>query len=171
MYSNGEYVAQDEEEAAKWLRLAAEQGDTDAQSMFGLMCANGEGVVKNDEEAVEWLLLAAEKGNSCAQASLGLIFGEGLGVIQDSVQAHKWFKVSTVNGDEEEILLAIQYMDALEGEMTPDEIAEAILFFWSSPVKPSMRFINDTFIGLPLQFCLHGTFLLQIVEVLQEQHP
>jgi len=28
-----------------------------------------------------------------------------------------------VNGDEEEILLAIQYMDALEGEMTPDEIA------------------------------------------------
>ena len=125
MYSNGEYVAQDEEEAAKWLRLAAEQGDTDAQSMFGLMCANGEGVVKNDEEAVEWLLLAAEKGNSCAQSSLGLIFGEGLGVIQDSVQAHKWFKVSTMNGDEEEILLAIQYMDALEGEMAPDEIEEA----------------------------------------------
>ena len=30
-----------------------------------------------------------------------------------------------MNGDEEEILLAIQYMDALEGEMTPDEIAEA----------------------------------------------
>ena len=30
-----------------------------------------------------------------------------------------------MNGDEEEILLAIQYMDALEGEMTPDEIVEA----------------------------------------------
>ena len=30
-----------------------------------------------------------------------------------------------MNGDEEEILLAIQYMDALEGEMAPDEITEA----------------------------------------------
>jgi len=30
-----------------------------------------------------------------------------------------------VNGDEEEILLAIQYMDAIEGEMTPNQIAEA----------------------------------------------
>ena len=30
-----------------------------------------------------------------------------------------------MNGDEEEILLAIQYMDAIEGEMTPDQIAEA----------------------------------------------
>ena len=107
------------------MRLAAEQGHAGAQSMFGLMCADGEGVVKNDEEAVEWLLLSAEQGNACAQSSLGVIFGEGLGVIQDSVQAHKWFKVSTVNGDEEEILLAIQYMDALEGEMTPDEIVEA----------------------------------------------
>ena len=53
------------------------------------------------------------------------MYDNGLGVEQDYVQAHKWFKVSTVSGDEEEILLAIQYMDAIEGEMTPDQIAEA----------------------------------------------
>ena len=56
---------------------------------------------------------------------LMLIFGLRLGVLQDYVQAHKWFKISTVNGDEEGILLAIQYMEAIEGEMTPNQIAEA----------------------------------------------
>ena len=35
MYSDGEYVAQDEEEAAKWLRLATEQGHVAAQCMLG----------------------------------------------------------------------------------------------------------------------------------------
>ena len=36
MYANGEGVAQDYEEAVKWYRLAAEQGDTQAQSGLGL---------------------------------------------------------------------------------------------------------------------------------------
>ena len=30
-----------------------------------------------------------------------------------------------MSGDEEEILLAIQYMDAIENKMTPAQIAEA----------------------------------------------
>ena len=35
MYSNGECVVKDDEEAAKWIRLAAEQGHVDAQCMIG----------------------------------------------------------------------------------------------------------------------------------------
>ena len=35
MYQDGQGVAQDDAEAVKWFRLAAEQGDADAQSNLG----------------------------------------------------------------------------------------------------------------------------------------
>jgi hypothetical protein len=35
MYDNGEGVLEDDKEAVKWLRKAAEQGDADAQNNLG----------------------------------------------------------------------------------------------------------------------------------------
>ena len=45
--------AENDQEAVKWFRLAAEQGDADAQYNLGYMYALGEGVAKNDQEAVK----------------------------------------------------------------------------------------------------------------------
>jgi uncharacterized protein len=41
MYDNGNGVVQDYAEAVKWYRLAAEQGNAQAQYNLGLMYANG----------------------------------------------------------------------------------------------------------------------------------
>ena len=52
-------------------RLAAEQGNANAQFNLGLMYANGEGVPEDDAEAVRWYRLAAEQGNANAQSISG----------------------------------------------------------------------------------------------------
>ena len=67
MYANGEGVPQDDAEAVRWYRLAAEQGNAGAQLNLGAMYSNGEGVPQDDAEAVRWYRLAAEQGNAGAQ--------------------------------------------------------------------------------------------------------
>ena len=47
-------------------RLAAEQGDANAQYILGLMYANGEGVPEDDVTAYAWLNIAAAQGQSSA---------------------------------------------------------------------------------------------------------
>ena len=44
MYANGEGVPEDDAEAVRWYRLAAEQGLASAQLNLRFMYANGEGV-------------------------------------------------------------------------------------------------------------------------------
>jgi len=55
-------VTQDDVEAAKWFRKAAEQGDVTSQFIIGSMYSVGEGVPRNYAEAKKWWLLAAKKG-------------------------------------------------------------------------------------------------------------
>jgi TPR repeat protein len=52
-YDNGEGVPQDDAEAVKWYRRAAEQGLADAQVSLGQMYADGKGVLKDDTEAAK----------------------------------------------------------------------------------------------------------------------
>ena len=44
MYAKGKGVLEDDREAVKWTRKAAEQGGASAQNNLGVMCQNGEGV-------------------------------------------------------------------------------------------------------------------------------
>ena len=52
------------------LKVAAEQGDAEAQFSLGVMYDFGEGVPQNDTEAVRWYRMAAEQG-AAAQFNLG----------------------------------------------------------------------------------------------------
>ena len=61
MYAKGQGVPQDYAEALKWYRLAAEQGNANAQDNLGVMYANGHGVPQDDAEAVKWYRLAADR--------------------------------------------------------------------------------------------------------------
>ena len=63
-------VEQDDEEAVRWYRLAAEQGLAWGQYDLGRMYAEGRGVEQDDEEAVRWYRLAAEQGLAEAQEDL-----------------------------------------------------------------------------------------------------
>jgi hypothetical protein len=60
------WIEVDLEEAVRWFRMAAEQGDTNAQNSLGMCFKNGEGVAKDPAKAAEWLLMAAEQGNAKA---------------------------------------------------------------------------------------------------------
>ena len=69
MYGNGNGVPQDDAEAVKWYRLAAEQGDARAQNNLGVSYEFGEGVPQDDVTAHMWWNLAAANGNPAASSS------------------------------------------------------------------------------------------------------
>jgi TPR repeat protein len=106
MYYIGESVAQNVQEAIKWLRLAAEQGNADAQTNLGLMYVNGTFVDSNHQEAIKLFRLAAEQGNAEAQAHLlsmykvdtrtyiRAMYDNGISVEQKEQELFKfnWFK-------------------------------------------------------------------------------
>ena len=52
MYANGTGVPQNNTEAARLYRLAADQGDVQAQSNLGVLHKNGTGVPQDHTEAV-----------------------------------------------------------------------------------------------------------------------
>ena len=62
MYLKGEGVPQDYQEAVKWYRLAAEQGDDGSQFNLGSMYLKGEGVPQDLVQAHKWINLAASQG-------------------------------------------------------------------------------------------------------------
>ena len=60
MYSRGLGVPQNDAEAVRWYRLAAEQGGADAQFNLGAMYAQGRGVAQDLAIAYAWILRAVE---------------------------------------------------------------------------------------------------------------
>ena len=66
-------VAQDDAEATRFFRLAADQGQTDAEYNLGCAYANGTGVARDNGEAVRWLERAAAKGFEGAKTALAQI--------------------------------------------------------------------------------------------------
>ena len=63
MYRSGQGVQQDDKEAVKWYRKAAELGDTGAQKNLGYMYGNGLGVPKDFVKAYMWYHIASESGH------------------------------------------------------------------------------------------------------------
>ena len=57
--TKGHGVPQDYAEARKWYRLAAAQGNAEAQFNLGIMYANGHGVPQDYVQAHKWFNLAA----------------------------------------------------------------------------------------------------------------
>ena len=56
-------VPEDDAEAVKWYRKAAEQGLVIAQFNLGIMYGNGEGIPVNNIKAYMWSSLAKAQGN------------------------------------------------------------------------------------------------------------
>jgi TPR repeat protein len=118
----GDYV-----EAAKWYRLAAEQGIAGAQYNLGVMYDNGEGVSENDAEAAKWYRRAADQGHALAQYNLGLMHDNGEGVPENDAEAVKWYRRAAAQGNAKaQHNLGIMY-DKGEGVLEND--AEAVKWY------------------------------------------
>jgi len=98
MYDNGDGVAEDDAEAAKWYQQAADQGHINAQFNLGVMYANGEGVAENATEAANWYRKAAEQGDYRAQYNLGTLYANGEGVAQNSSECYVWLSLAAMSG-------------------------------------------------------------------------
>ena len=70
-YAAGKGTPQSFEEAAKWYRLAAAQGEAHAQFLLGILYATGKGVPHDPEQSAKWYRQAAEQGVAGAQSRLG----------------------------------------------------------------------------------------------------
>ena len=114
-------IPQDDAEAFKWYRLAAEQGHAVAQYKVGIMYEAGYGVPLDYAEAVKWYRLAAEQGRADAQHNLGVMYASGKGVIQDNVYAHMWFNIAASLGSED----AATNRNIVADSMTAEDISTA----------------------------------------------
>ena len=126
---------EDDAEAVKWYRRAAEQGHAWAQTMLGLKYDTGEGVPEDDVEAVKWYRRAAEQGHALAQSRMGFMYALGEGVPLDDVEAYAWFNISVAQGnkDDEDV------KRRLAESMTPERRARAQELsreYWEAYVLP-----------------------------------
>ena len=118
---DGDGVARDDAEAAKWYRKAAEQGNADAQRSLGFAYKYSEGVTKNYVEAAKWYRKAAEQEDALAQCWLADLYEGGQGVPQDYVEAYKWYNLATALRYDGK---AVDKRDSLAKQMTSEQVAE-----------------------------------------------
>ena len=97
-YLMGRGVKQDNAEATKWFRKAAEQGHARGQANLGLRYGEGRGVPQSDVEALKWFRKAAEQGDGLGQANLGWMYQYGRGVPQSDAEALNWFRKAAWQG-------------------------------------------------------------------------
>ena len=120
-YVTGIGVPQDRAEAVRWLRLAADQGHTQAEDFLGRMPpmgsqratdnvaetelpatlppATGQSPRSGNPFRVPSLRTDAEQGDADAQFNLGVRYDIGLGVPQDDAEAVRWYRLAADQGN------------------------------------------------------------------------
>ena len=71
--SFGRGVPKDDAEAVKWYRLAADQGQANAQFNLGVMYHEGEGVPKDLVQAHVWWNISGASGDEEAKKNLAIV--------------------------------------------------------------------------------------------------
>lgn len=85
-------------EAIRFLRLAAENGQAQAQFRYGKMRYEGDGVPEDKQEGIKFYRLSAAQGNQYAQYYLGLALERGVGVDTNLKEAVKLYLESANSG-------------------------------------------------------------------------
>ena len=75
------------EEAIKWCKLAAEQGNVDALNRLGNYYWNGNKITQDKQEALRFFRLAADQGSAHAQRRIGECYYKGDSVEQNYDEA------------------------------------------------------------------------------------
>lgn len=127
-YEEGASVegGKDYQKAAKWYRLAAEQGLAEAQYQLGYLFYNGNGVTQDYKKAAIWWQRAAEQGLLNAQYNLATLYSLGHGVTKDYVRAHMWANLAAIQGAKNQAgVTAADKRDSIAKKMSSEQIAEA----------------------------------------------
>jgi TPR repeat protein len=92
-YLNGVGIEQDIEQARRWYRKSARQGDDRAMFSLGQMAYDE----KDFSDAQLWFTRASDKGHARSLFWLGKLHWRGLGVPQDRKQAMMFFQKAGAN--------------------------------------------------------------------------
>ena len=115
---------QEIDEAIRMLRMAAEQGQAQAQSFLGSMYFNGRGVKQDLMEALRWLRMAAEQGLPEAQSYIGSMYLQGQGVKEDRTEGLRWLRKAAEQGlPEAQYNIGSMY---LQGQGVKEDRAEGL---------------------------------------------
>jgi TPR repeat protein len=141
MFSVGNGVATNEEEAVKWFRisadlgfapaaryyrLAADQGYASAQHSMGIRYRTGSGVEKDEREAIRWTRLSAGQGFTEGIGSLGYCYSLGIGIAKDYIEASCLFQLAANKGSAyAQHSLAVLL---LNGQGVPKSSSEAVRY-------------------------------------------
>jgi TPR repeat protein len=127
MYLLGAGVSQNDAEAIKLFRLAADWGVYEALASLGWMYQEGRGVAQDYTEAVNLYRLAANGGNALAQYYLGWMYQEGKGVPQSFTEAVAWYRRAAALGDANaQNNLGVLFIN---GTGVPQDTKEAVKWF------------------------------------------
>ena len=122
-----------DEDAVKWFRKAAEQGNLEGQFNLGIAYYHGFGVKKDLTEAVTWFRKAAEQGYGDAQYILAAAYQNGIGGMpKDIVQADLWLGLAEAQGNKD----AARERISLESTMTDADITQAKLLLAAHTPAP-----------------------------------
>jgi TPR repeat protein len=124
LYHRGIGVRKDLEEAELFYRLAADNGVTVAQTVFGTLLIKGSEFKRNLPDAVRYLTAAYQAGDPVAAWNLGLLYENGVGVDKNLEKALSLFHISARGGHEAAIMRISGQPQ--EGYAPPKEVSEAV---------------------------------------------
>ncbi|MEI6072321.1 MAG: protein kinase [Verrucomicrobiae bacterium] len=116
MHAEGDGVPKNDAEAAKYFRMAADQGNAEAQAKLGELYADGNGVEKSDAEAAKWFRLSADQGNALGEGNLGALYANGQGVEKNDGEAVRLLRLAADKGNAEALMnLGVLSLSGREG--------------------------------------------------------
>ena len=155
MYEVGRGLTQDQVEALRWIRKAADAGESSAEYMLGLVYREGNGATQDYAEAVRWFRKAADAGNAKAQFNLGLMYEEGQGVTQDYAEAVRWYRnAADAENTDARSNLGLMYD---KGRGVTQDYAEAIRWFRKAADAGNAAQFNLGYICTGKVKACHGT--------------
>jgi uncharacterized protein len=91
--NTGDYVT-----ALRLLGTLADQDNTYAERLLGIMYIKGLGVPQDYAMGMRWMRLAADKGLADAQNEVGILYQRGWGAARNEAEAVKWFRLAADQG-------------------------------------------------------------------------
>lgn len=121
-FLTGSSVPKNYAEAKKWYKLAAENGDRDAQSELAFLYYTGRGGEQDLKKSFSWYKKSAEQGLAVAQYSLGIMYFSGSGVPSpDLVKAYSWINMAASQNHSDAKIVR----DSIEQLLSSDELKKA----------------------------------------------
>jgi TPR repeat protein/uncharacterized protein len=127
LYVLGQGVNKNDDDALRFARLAAQQGNAAGQNVLGILAKRGimgvtkagAGVLRDREEAIKYFRLSAEQGFAPAQYNLGAMYAEyrsDLGIVPNLNESFRLYRLAADQGfSPAQLAIGIMYFEGYRG--------------------------------------------------------